>query len=191
MAEYLFDPGYGRHLVSLVFSLEDMYADINKFKNLGQKKFYFKQYYPGMIKLLKQNTAFYMGCLLWAVYLKSLPEGKITGNHCLGKEYDENSSLVELLFLMSFMRTLSKDTKYYLGQDYKYSEDDMAMLEVYKEFARMNEGFVKVEKNTDLKLPKEVKTPSKADLEKIKATINEAVSTGEFDALMDLRGLIL
>ena len=44
MTEYLFDPGYGRHLVSLIFSLEDMYGDINKFKNLNQKKFYFRQY---------------------------------------------------------------------------------------------------------------------------------------------------
>ena len=28
MSEYLFDPGYGRHLVSLIFSLEDMYGTI-------------------------------------------------------------------------------------------------------------------------------------------------------------------
>ena len=43
----------------------------------------------------------------------------------------------------------------------------MEMLEVYKEFAQINEGFVKVEKNTDLKLPECVKTPSKEDIEKI------------------------
>ena len=191
MAEYLFDPGYSRHLVSLVFSLEDMYADINKFKNLNQKKFYFKQYYPSMIKLLKQNTAFYMGCLLWAVYLKSLPEGDITGNHCLGKEYDEEKSLVELLFLMSFMRTFSKDTKYFMNQDFKYSQEDMEMLEVYKEFAQMNEGFVKVQKNTELKLPKQIKTPSKEEINTIKSTIDTVVTTGDFDKLMELRGLIL
>lgn len=191
MAEYLFDPGYGRHLVSLVFSLEDMYNDINKFKNLNQKKFYFKQYYPGMLKLLKQNTEFYLGCLLWAVYLKSLPEGEIVGNHCLGKEYDEDSSLVELLFLMNFMLTFSKDTKYFLGQDFKYSEEDMKMLEVYREFARMNEGFVKTEKNTDLMLPKSLKTPSKEDLTKIKDTIDKVTSTGDFNLLNELRGLIL
>ena len=191
MAEYFFDPGYGRHLVSLVFSLEDMYSDINKFKNLNQKKFYFKQYYPGMLKLLKQNTEFYLGCLLWAVYLKSLPEGKISGNHCLGKEYNEESSLVELLFLMKFMRTFSKDTKYFLNQDFQYSQDDMAMLEVYKEFAVMNEGFIKVEKNTDIKLPDSVKTPTKAELEAIKTTIDEVVSTGDFSKLRNLKGYIL
>ncbi len=191
MTEYAFDPGYGRHLVSLIFSLEDMYTDINKFKNLNQKKFYFKQYYPGMLKLLKQNTEFYLGCLLWAVYLKSLPEGEIAGNHCLGKEYDEDSSLVELLFLMKFMRTFSKDTKYYMGQDFKYSEEDMAMLEVYREFAVMNEGFVNTKSNTDLKLPKELKTPSKSELETIKTTIDEVVSTGDFDKLNGLKGYIL
>jgi len=191
MTEYLFDPGYGKHLVSLVFSLEDMYADINKFKNLGQKKFYFKQYYPGMLKLLSQNTAFYMGCLLWAVYLRSLPEGEIIGNHCLGKEYDEKSSLVELHFLMSFMKTFSKDTKYFLNTDFKYSEEDMEMLEIYKEFAQINKGFVSTKKNTDLKFPKEIKTPSKENLEKIKTTIDDVVVSGNFEKLMDLRELIL
>ncbi|MBO6272496.1 hypothetical protein J6O48_06925 [bacterium] len=191
MTEYFFDPGYSKHLVSLVFSLEDMYSDINKFKNLNQKKFYFKQYYPGMIKLLKQNTAFYLGCLLWAVYLKAQPEGDIVGNHCLGKEYKEESSLVELLFLMQFMLTFSKDTKYYMGQDFKYSQEDMEMLEIYKEFAQMNEGFVNVQKNTDLKLPKEVKSPNKEEINIIKETIDKVVSTGDFNLLYDLRGYIL
>ena len=132
-----------------------------------------------------------MGCLLWAVYLKSQPEGEVINNHCFGKEYNEDSSLVELLFLMKFMRTFSKDTKYYMGQDFKYSESDMEMLEIYKEFAQMNEGFVKTEKNTDLKLPSSVKTPSKAELETIKSTIDEVVKTGDFDKLMDLRGLVI
>ncbi len=191
MTEYFFDPGYSKHLVSLVFSLEDMYSDINKFKNLNQKKFYFKQYYPGMIKLLKQNTAFYLGCLLWAVYLKAQPEGDIVGNHCIGKEYKEESSLVELLFLMQFMLTFSKDTKYYMGQDFKYSQEDMEMLEIYKEFAQMNEGFVNVQKNTDLKLPKEVKSPNKEEINIIKETIDKVVSTGDFNLLYDLRGYIL
>ena len=191
MSEYLFDPGYGRHLVSLVFSLEDMYSDINKFKNLNQKKFYFTQYYPGMLKLLKQNTEFYLGCLLWAVYLKSLPEGKIKDNYCLGKEYNEESALVELLFLMKFMRTLSKDTKYYLNQDYKYSEEDMEMLEIYREFAQLNEGFVRIEKNTDIKLPSVIKTPSDSELELIKSTIDDVVNTGDFDKLNILKGYII
>ena len=139
MSEYLFDPGYGRHLVSLIFSLEDMYGTINKFKNLGQKKFQFKQYYPSILKLLKQNTAFYLGCMLWAVYLKSLTEGDIIDNYCLGKEYNEESSLIELLFLIKFTKTFSKDTKYYMNTDFSYPEEDAKILEVYKEFAILNE----------------------------------------------------
>lgn len=191
MAEYLFDPGYGKHLVSLVFSLEDMYADINKFKNLNQKKFYFKQYYSGIIKLLQQNTMFYLGCLLWAVYIKSQPEGEVVGNHCYGKDFDEESSLVELNFLMQFMLTFHKDTKYYLGQDFKYSEEDMEMLKTYKEFALLNEGFVTITKNTELKLPSTVKTPNNKELENIKNTIDKVVSTGDFNLLDNLRGYIL
>ena len=190
MAEYLFDPGYGQHLVSLIFSLEDMYADINKFKNLGQKKFQFKQYYSSIVKLLNHNIAFYLGCLLWAVYLKAQPEGEIKNNHCLGKEYDENSSLIELLFLIKFIYTFSKYTKYYMGQDFKYNQADVDMLEIYKEFAMMNEGFVNVKKVSDLKLPDSVKTPSADDLAKIKSTIDEVVKTGDFELLFNVRDLI-
>lgn len=191
MTEYLFDPGYSKHLVSLIFSLEDMYADINKFKNLKQKQFYFKQYYPGILKLLKQNIEFYLGCLLWAVYLKSLPEGKISGNHCFGNNYDEEKSLIELIFLMNFIKTFSKDTKYFMNKDFKYSNEDIEMLEIYKEFAQMNEGFVKVEKNTDIKFPKSIKMPNEDELKIIKTTIDEVVISGNFDKLNSLKGYII
>lgn len=191
MTDYLFDPGYGKHLVSLIFSLEDMYADINKFKNLNQKKFYFRQYYSGILKLIKQNTEFYLGCLLWAVYLKSLPEGDILNNHCYGKDYDEESSLVELLFLIKFLKTFSKDTKYYMNQDFKYSEDDMTMLEIYRDFAHINQGFTKIKKNTEIQLPNSVKTPTENELKIIKETIDEVVKDGDFDKLNKLRGYII
>ena len=65
------------------------------------------------------------------------------------------------------------------------------MLEVYKEFAILNEGFVNTKKNTDLKLPNSLKTPSKEELETIHTTIQEVVKTGNFDKLFEIRGLIL
>lgn len=190
MTEYLFDPGYSQHLVSLIFSLEDMYGDINKFKNLGQKKFRFKQYYPGILKLIRQNTAFYLGCLLWATYLSNQETGEITGNYCLGKEYDEHKSLIELDFLIKFSQTFSKDTKYYMGIDYKFPEEDESLLGTYREFAVLNEGFVNIKSTSDLKLPDSLKKPSKEELETIKTTIEKVVSTGNFDLLFDIRGLI-
>ena len=190
MTEYLFDPGYSQHLVSLIFSLEDMYGDINKFKNLGQKKFRFKQYYSGIVKLLRQNTAFYLGCLLWATYLANQEEGDIANNYCLGKEYDEAQSLIELDFLIKFSQTFSKDTKYYMGIDYKFPEEDEALLGTYREFAVLNEGFVNIKSTSDLKLPDSLKKPSKEELETIKTTIEKVVSTGNFDLLFDIRGLI-
>lgn len=191
MTEYLFDPGYGQHLVSLIFSLEDMYGDINKFKNLGQKKFRFKQYYSGIVKLVRQNTAFYLGCLLWAVYISNQPEGKIIDNYCLDKDFDEEKSLIELDFLLRFSQTFSKDTKYYMNTDYKFPKEDTDMLNVYRSFAVMNEGFVKIQKNTDLKFPKQIKTPTSQELEKIKTAIDTTVRTGDFEGLFEVRGLIL
>lgn len=191
MAKYLFDPGYGQHLVSLIFSLEDMYGDIQKFRNLGQKKFRFRQYYEGMVKLLRQNTAFYLGCLLWATYLVNQEESEITNNYCLGKEYDEAKSLIELDFLIKFSNTFSKDTKYYMNTDFKFPEEDSEMLQIYREFAVMNEGFVNIKKTSDLKMPSAIKTPNTEELKTIKMTIDTVVETGNFDLLFNIRGLIL
>ena len=39
-----FDPGYAKNISSFINNIEYMYADINKFKNLGQKKFKFILY---------------------------------------------------------------------------------------------------------------------------------------------------
>ncbi|MCD8377398.1 MAG: hypothetical protein LUB59_01270 [Candidatus Gastranaerophilales bacterium] len=191
MTEYLFDPGYGRHLNSLIYTLEDIYETIGKFKNLSQRKFKFKQYFPAILELLDQNTTFYLGCLLWAVYLKSQPEGDIINNHCLGNVFDEQTSLIELLFLMKFSQTFSKDTKYYLNEDFVYPEEYSGILEIYKEFAILNDGFVNTKKNTDITIPDKLKTPPPEDLETIKRTIDETVSTGDFDKLLKIRGLIL
>ena len=64
------------------------------------------------------------------------------------------------------------------------------MLEVYKEFAMMNQGFVNVKKVSDLKFPDSVKTPSADDLVKIKSTIDEVVKNGDFELLFNVRDLI-
>ena len=76
---------------------------------------------------------------------------------------------------------------YFLLSFLKYIEN----IEVYKEFAILNEGFVNTKKNTDLKLPNSLKTPSKEELYTIHTTIQEVVKTGNFDKLFEIRGLIL
>ena len=38
-----FDPGWGKHVLVYSGTVEYLYRDINKFKNMGQRSFKFKQ----------------------------------------------------------------------------------------------------------------------------------------------------
>ena len=115
-----FDPGYGQYLTSFINTIEYMYGEINKFKNLGQKKFKFKTFYPQILALIEQNTAFYLGCMLWAIYVKSQNNATLTGNHCLGQEYNEELELMEINYMVEFINHFDKDTKYYLNKTFDY-----------------------------------------------------------------------
>ena len=187
-----FDPGYGQYLSSFIHSIEYMYAEINKFKNLGQKRFKFKTYYPQILAMIEQNTAFYLGCMLWASYVVTQKGAELTGNHCLGQEYNEEIELQEINYISEFVKWFGKDTKYYLNLGYEYPEEKQEILDIYKEFAKLNEGFVNAKTTDDIKLPKQLKTPDEKGIKKIYDTITkEVVTTGNFEKLYELKDLIL
>jgi len=188
----LFDPGYGNYLTSFISNIEYMYAEVNKFKNLGQKKFKFKTFYPQINELLDQNTAFYLGCLLWATYVSSQKGAELVGNKSIGLEYNEDVELEEINYMSEFVKWLGKDTKYYLNIDYKLPEEKAQVLEIYKEFAQLNRGFVDSKTADDIKLPYVLKNPKDADIKKIYDTITkEVVMSGDFSKLWELKDLII
>ena len=78
-----------------------------------------------------------------------------------------------------------------MNTDFKFPEEDSEMLQIYREFAVMNEGFVNIKKTSDLKMPSAIKTPNAEELKTIKMTIDTVVETGNFDLLFNIRGLIL
>ena len=187
-----FDPGYSKFLTSFINNVEMMYYEINKFKNLGQKKFKFKTYYPQIIKLIEQNIAFYLGCMLWAEYVVSQGDAEITGNHCLGLEYKEEIELQEINYICAFLEYFGKDTKYYLNQNFVIEDWKLEILEKYKEFARLNKGFVEAKLGSDIKLPESLKTLTEKDIEKIHDTITkDVVIKGDFSKLYELKDLII
>ncbi len=187
-----FDPGYGQHLNSFIFNVENMYSEINKFKNLGQKKFKFKVFHPQVVAMIEKNTAFYLGCMLWATYVVSNKSAELTGNHCFGNEYVENDELAEINYMNEFIKCYNKDTKYYLNVEFAYSQESQEILDIYKEFAKMNEGFVNSKTSDDIKLPSQLKTPDEAGIKKIYETITkEVVTTGDFNKLYELKDLII
>ena len=119
----LFDPGYAQHTTILSMSSEYIYAQINQFKNMNQRKMKFKMLFPQLVRMSDNNVGFCLGSLLWAVYIKSLGDNiEIEGNPCIGGTYDEAETVEEADFSIAFFEKLNKDSKYYLGKEYKYDE---------------------------------------------------------------------
>lgn len=183
----LFDPGYAQHTTILSMSIEYIYAGINQFKNFNQKKTKFKMMYPQITHITDNNVGFCLGSLLWAVYIKSLGDNiEIEGNPCIGGTYDEAETIEEADYSIEFFEKLKKDTKYYLGKDYQINPQHIKILELYKEFLTLNEGFVNTKTTRDVKLPKELQTPTQNDLDKIHNKIQEVIKSGK---LLDLSGV--
>lgn len=136
--------------------------------------------------MVDNNVGFCLGSLLWAVYIKSLGDVTIEGNPCFGGTYDKQETIEEVDFSIEFFEQLKKDAKYYLGIDYTINPIHLKILELYKEFLIENTGFVSTKTTKDLKLPKDFKTPSNEDLEKIHNKIQEVVTSGNLLDLLEV-----
>ncbi len=183
-----FDPGFGPFILAFRGTVEYLYLDINKFKNLSQRKVKFRQYYKKFLELFYNNLGFYIGCLMWAAYIKTQPQQEILNNHCLGQEYNEEENTSETNFMISFLELFPKDMKYFLGINYDINPDDMKILELYKEFLTLNKGFVNSKTNTDILLPNGMKTEN---AEIFKEKIDEILKTEDLSKFVDCKDLIL
>lgn len=188
----LFDPGYGKYLSSFIANINVTYSNMAKFKNINQRKFLFQKIYSQIVDIINQNSAFYLGCLLWATYVHSIKGAELSGNLCLGGEYDEDKELQELKFMIEFIKSFSRDTKYYLNKEYSFPEYKMDVLNIYIEFSKLNKGFVSSKSSDDIKLPTILKTPTKENIQKIYDVITkEVVTSGDFERLWTLKDLII
>ena len=126
-----FDPGFAPYILAFNGTLEYLYMDINRFKNLSQKKVKFMQYHKKIVDMFYNNVGFYIGCLLWAAYIKTQPTQEILGNHCLGKEYDEQSNISDTQQMLQFVELFPKDMKYFLGKDFSFDASVVELIKVY------------------------------------------------------------
>ena len=182
-----FDPGFAPYILAFRGTVEYLYMDINRFKNLSQRKMKFRQYYKKFLELFNNNLGFYVGCLMWAGYIKTQPEQDILNNNCLGGEYNEEENISDVDFMIKFLELLPKDMKYFLGMDYEINQDDIKILEMYKEFLTINKGFVNSKKNTDILLPAGMKTDG---AENFKDKIDEVLKTEDLSKLLEYNDLI-
>lgn len=182
-----FDPGFAPYILAFRGTVEYLYMDINRFKNLSQRKMKFRQYYKKFLELFNNNLGFYVGCLMWAAYIKTQPEQDILNNNCLGGEYNEEENVSDVDFMIKFLELLPKDMKYFLGMDYEINPNDVKILEMYKEFLTINKGFVNSKKNTDILLPAGMKTDG---AENFKDKIDEVLKTEDLSKLLEYKDLI-
>ena len=123
-----------------------------------------------------------MGC----VY-QTQPEQDILNNHCLGQKYDEEANISDTEFMIKFLELFPKDMKYFLGENYETDKCNMQILEMYKEFLIINKGFVESKKNTDILLPKEMKTEK---AETFKEIIDNVIKSEDLSKLVEYKGLV-
>lgn len=193
MQTVLFDPGYSDCILGVSDNVEFMYsAFVQSGMPLKQKKFQFSILFPKLKKMTEQNVSFYLGCLLWAVYLKSVKDGVFEYNPCLGNEFDEETAYNDTNFLIDFIQEkFNKDAKYYINATYQTDARFVKVLKTYNEFLKLNEGFKNVKTTEDIKLPSCLKAPSLDNIKAIKEKIEEAISLKDLAKLFDVYDLIL
>ena len=190
----LFDPGYSKYTLAFSQNIDAAYNVLFSMKALHQRKFKFQMVYPQLLKLLEHTVSFYLGCLLWAAYIKQSFESEpkeILDNDYLGKTVNEEQLLFEVNYAISYIEKLKKDCKYYLGKTCNIPEDWTYVLNVYKEFLTANNYLTQAKMTSDILLPKQIKKIESPDLEKVLSIIEEVTKTGELKDLFKAKKYIL
>ncbi len=186
-----FDPGFIQHISAFEPNIEYVYNTLSTCRNFNQKKMQFKMFYPKIQSLLKNYLGFYLGCILWAVYIKNLDEKPILNNLCFGGEYSENDTLEEINFIKKYIEQLKKDVKYYTGQNFSIDSQSLNILDAYRNFLKENKGFVETKTTKDIKLPEGFKTSSDKDLKEILEGIEKVIENGKLYELFPLAEKVL
>lgn len=183
-----FDPGFAPYILAFQGTVEYLYLDINRFKNLSQKKMKFRQYYKKILEVFYNNLGFYIGCLMWAAYIKTQAKQEILNNNCLNQEYDEEQNTSETDYMIKFVELFPKDMKYFLGENFSFEPWIEKVLNLYREFLIINKGFVDSKTNEDIKLPNGLKTEQAKDF---KDKIEGVLKSENLSKLIEMKDLIL
>lgn len=186
-----FDPGYAPIVMNSFGQVGYTYYMFNAIQNIKLKKINFPHTLRKIEGFLKTNVAFYLGCLLWASYIKQFENATLEGNQLLGEECSEEEYTSEINFLIDLTETqLPKDSKYYTGKSYEANEKYLPILKTYKDFLILNKGFCNVSKISEIKMPENLKKLNKENLNLINDKIQKAINEKEIEQLLDCFNLI-
>lgn len=186
-----FDPGFTAYISAIVPNINYIYGNINRYKNFGQKKNFFKMHCQKIEELLNTYIAFYLGCMLWADAVKTIKDKPILNNFICGAEYNEEETLYEVIFTTEYAKQFIKDMKYYAGKDIKIEDYKFDILNAYKEFLKVNKGFTKLSKTDDIVLPDCIKELSETDAKTVIDNIDKILDKGDLTELYSMREMIL
>lgn len=188
----LFDPGYAPIVIDSIGQIGYTYYMFSAISSPKIKKINFPGVLNKLEKFLKTNVAFYLGCMLWASYIKQFKGAQIEGNKLLGEVCEEKEYLSEIEFLIDFVKTtLMRDSKYYLNKTYVADSRYLPILEAYREFLKLNKGFCSCACVDDIILPPALKVMNADELAKANENIQAAIKEGNIDGLLDSYPLLL
>lgn len=190
-----FDPGIGYFVVDFNNFINDVYSQLMSFRTIHQKRARFKLYSNKIITNIKNNIAFYLGCLLWAYYIKKVNADnpkEIEGNVFLNMTEEEKNNydyMIQVNFMENYFDSYERDFLYYTGQETKISEIWKQILSLYIEFLEKNKGFINTRTTADIILPDSLK--NKEISEDINSIIKEAIEKKDLNLLLNIENIVL
>ncbi len=156
-----FDPGIGELFVNFNDFIDPIYTKLKSMPTLVQKRITFKMAEQKIVKAMRNNVAFYAGCMMWAYYISNMQEEKqLEGNAFLDMPEDIRKNydyLIPLNFIDAYFEAFEKDTGYYVGRKSTIPQKWKNIVAVYRKFLKLNDGFLNTKTNKDVQLPDEVK----------------------------------
>lgn len=190
-----FDPGIGYFVVDFNNFINDVYSQLMSFRTIHQKRARFKLYSNKIITNIKNNIAFYLGCLLWAYYIKKVNADnpkEIEGNVFLNMTEEEKNNydyMIQVNFMENYFDSYERDFLYYTGQETKIPEIWKQILSLYIEFLEKNKGFINTRTTADIILPDALK--NKEISEDINTIIKEAIEKKDLNLLLNIENIVL
>lgn len=190
-----FDPGIGYFVVDFNNFINDVYSQLMSFRTIHQKRARFKLYSNKIITNIKNNIAFYLGCLLWAYYIKKVNADnpkEIEGNVFLNMTDEEKNNydyMIQVNFMENYFDSYERDFLYYTGQETKIPEIWKQILSLYIEFLEKNKGFINTRTTADIILPDALK--NKEISEDINTIIKEAIEKKDLNLLLNIENIAL
>ncbi len=190
-----FDPGIGNFVIDFNNFINDVYSQLMSFRTIHQKRARFKLYSNKIITKMKNNIAFYLGCLLWAYHIKNVNADnpkEIEGNIFLNLTEEEKNNydyMIQVNFMENYFDSYERDFLYYTGQETKIPEEWKSILALYIEFLERNKGFINTKTTEDIILPDLLS--NKKISEDINTIIQDTIEKKDLNLLLNMANIVL